>query len=148
MSRRTKPKNRHPANRPPGEVTIVAQKAWALLKQIWPAFVVLATLIAFRNDWLQFWRDIRSGGGTWFWALLGAIVVVLWLAAWYVSRTSRLGGRRQHVDARFVRWGARALLVILPLLVVAVVVWWVSPPKQTVVLVADFVDPTGVDSGA
>ena len=26
------------------------------------------------------------------------------------------------------------------------VVWWVRPPTQTVVLVADFVDPTGVDS--
>ena len=108
--------------------------------------MVLATLIAFRNDWLQFWRDIRTGGGTWLWVLLGVVIVALWLAAWYVSRTPRLGEWLQRLDARFVRWGARALLVILPLVVVAVVVWWVSPPKQTVVLVADFVDPTGVDS--
>ena len=71
--------------------------------------------------------------------LSGTAIVALWLAAWYLSR-------KPHLDARLVRWGARALLVILPLVVVAVVVWWVSPPKQTVVLVADFTDPTGVDS--
>jgi len=98
MSRRTKPKNRRPANRATGQIAVIAKKTWALLKQIWPAFVVLATLVAFRNDWLQFWRDIRAGGGTWLWVLLGAVIVVLWLAAWYFSR-------KPHLDARLVRWG-------------------------------------------
>ena len=88
----------------------------------------------------------RGRSGTWFWVLLIAVIVALWLAALYVSVTLHLGGWLQRLNARFVRWGARALLVILSLVLVAIVGWWVSPPKQTVVLVADFVDPSGVDS--
>ena len=87
------------------QLQIIVNRTWALVKQIWPAFVVLATLVAFRNDWFQFWRDIRSGGGTWFWVLLGVVIVALWLAAWYVSRTPCLGEWLRRLDARFVRWG-------------------------------------------
>jgi tetratricopeptide (TPR) repeat protein len=146
MSKRRESKHRRPTNRPSGRILTLARQAWGIIGVIWPAFLVFAAIIGAWNDFPKFWSDISGSGGTWFWVLLGTIIVGLWLAAWYVSRTSHLGDRLQRLDPRIVRWGARALLVILPLVVVAVVVWWVSPPKQTVVLVADFVDPSGVDS--
>jgi len=108
-------------------------------------------------------HDIIKGGNWWLlWALAGTASLGLWGFAWVIRRakvrTGILGYRgsepqykeRERYTNPILRSAALLVLWGMPLAVAlgltGYFVWRAVPPQKTVVLVADFVDPTGVDS--
>lgn len=115
MSAPILPEGTPPASQSEPKGTGLWRKLFSEVKQIWPAFLVIATLIAFRNDFTDFWRDFQPGVVQWFWGLLALIFVVLWMVLWRFTSTDH-----SPLAARAV---AQALLGLVVLGVLGVVLW-------------------------
>jgi len=113
----------------------------------WKAFAAVAAVLKFAIDAVAF-RDIIQGGNrTALWILAAVLSLGLWAAAWVILRSKEytdIRSRYVRLSARIVLWGMPVLLILG---LIGFQFWRVIPPRQTIVLVADFVDPTGVDSG-
>jgi tetratricopeptide (TPR) repeat protein len=123
----------------------ILRRLWTIIERYaWPIFVIIATILGFINDTFEIPLMVGSGDLTWLWWLLALIGISLWFGAWYVVRDPR----KVHIAAP-VKMGARVLLWGIPILTAAIFVSYnaarVIPPRQTVVLVADFLTPDGRD---
>ena len=122
----------------------------------WVIFGAIATALGFVVDAVALYDIIRGGDRMLLWLLAGLLSLALWFTALVVlrprlhkDRPLRLTEQRRFtsrpllITARMVAFGMPLVLVLG---VVGYNVWRVVPPSQTVVLVADFHDPTDVDS--
>ena len=122
----------------------------------WVTFGAIAAVLGFVVDAVALRDIIRGGDRTVLWILAGLLSLALWSTALVLLRPRLRKGRpfRLTVQPRFTSRpllvAARVVAVGMPLMLVLGVVgynvWRVIPPQQTVVLVADFRDPNGVDS--
>ncbi len=110
----------------------------------WVLFAILTTVLGFAVDVPSLWDKLLSGGLVSLWVAVVVVSGGLWVVSLYV-----MWGRVQ-VQNRWMRrvvdvtvWAMPALLVLG---IVGYLTWWIVPAQQTVVLVTDFVDPTGMDS--
>ncbi len=123
-------------------------------------FSVIATVLGFIVDTFAL-RDVILGGDRrelWWVAVL--VSLVLWVGSIIILRTKvatdQVGGLDHNLvevpryPDRSLRLAARILAVAMPVFLLVGIagynLWRIIPPARTVVLIADFHDPTGVDS--
>jgi len=134
------------------------KRIWKIATTAWGVFVLIATVTGFVND-----TGLNKLFSTsWIWPLLRILTALCWVIASVVVLSEKyprlFSGKRRSAFTAFISahsnkwltWSAKVVFWGLPLLGFAVFAIYGTyraiPPSKTVVLVADFVDPTGVDS--
>ncbi len=128
----------------------------------WARFGVIATLLGFAMDAYALYNIIMGGTRIAIWWIALAFSTLLWVAAWRVRRARRrtriigyqgstpIFEEKPLYTNRLLRTASTVTLWLVPaFLVLAIMgyyVWRIIPPQQTIILVADFVDPTGIDT--
>lgn len=104
-------------------------------------FGVAGVILGFIVDLTAFIDMMRGGNMTLLWVTAVVLSLLLWGAALW-ARRSRRKDKRLHRIALLVLW---AVPIIALISFLGYQFWRVLPPSKTIVLVADFRDPNGVD---
>ncbi len=130
--------------------------------RVWTIAGAIATVLGFVVDAVALYDIIQGGDRLILWILAGLLSIALWVAAIVVLRAKVRTGiigysdkepiykQEPRYSGKVPRIAAAILVWTMPTFLLAGVIgyniWRIIPPKQTVVLLADFHDPNGMVS--
>ena len=128
---------------------------------LWQALAVVALILGLIADVYAVRDIIRGGERTLLWVVIAVLSVGLWVSALIILTARRPRGifgwsgnrpvyrETRRYTSRLVRLSSWVAVIAMPtFLILGIVgynVWRVIPPRQTVVLIADFRTPDGQD---
>ena len=129
----------------------------------WDKFSIYTTIIGFIVDVIAVYDIIRGGTLFLLWAVATTASSILWIISIYILRPQISINRiRSNLRSRSIfiinpRYAnspltktSKVVFYLVPLIAIfstlSYQIWRSTPPSQTVVLIADFVDPNGNDS--